>query len=266
MDRSLNSHVKDTRRFSEWVWFEGATAVLEGMGFCYNWDWATTAVPVTLSDGRRVSHVELPSILNARHFAGVAARNYAACSGGQFVEIYRPGSVCNVLLKADVVIGVGVITCEAGGTYAGYFRYAGFQGEGSAVPLQTVSAATTAAVCSAALQEGLPSGLVDVVTVTAAGGAKTCMVGGLTVIDGVALTDAHATFTMANGTISGLRKKFYCAVDLGNSYDFIVTVAGIQVDGSTTLATLVIDDIGDEDTLEWAGDWYEKGRVGCTVT
>jgi hypothetical protein len=92
------------------------------------------------------------------------------------------------------------------------------------------------------------------------------MVGGTTVFAGVALVDADATFTVANGTISGLRKRFVCIADLGDAYDVIVTVNGIQVDGSTALQTLVIDDINDEDTLEWTGDWYEKGRVGTTVT
>jgi hypothetical protein len=265
-NRSLNGYVKQENRIPAWVWFEGATALKEGQGVCYNWDYGTA----TAKDGRRYNRVELPTILNARYFAGVAARDYTAKSGGQFIEINIPGSVCNILCATTSSIGVGVLTCEAGGTYAGYFRYAGFQGEGSAVPLQTVVGTTSAPlVCLAKLQEGVPSGLVEVVTAAVIGGAITCMVGGvsyLTTVGAAEFTTAHATFTMADGTISGLRKKFYCLVECGATYDFIVTVNGIQVDGSTALQTLILDDVADEDTLEWTGDWYEKGRVGTTVS
>ncbi|MFA5186694.1 MAG: hypothetical protein WC551_09480 [Patescibacteria group bacterium] len=262
MDVSVNAPIKQKRTISEWVWFEGATALLEGQGVCYNWDYGTA----TAADYRRCNRVELPTILNARYFAGVAARNYSAKAGGQFIEIYKPGSCCTILSKASTTIGVGILTCEAGGTYAGYFRYAGLPGDGSAVPLQTVDRSATAGACEAILQAGEPSGLLDVVTLTADGGAVACMVGGTTVFAGVALVAADGTFTVANGTIPGMRKRFVCLADLGDAHDMIVTVNGIQVDGSTALQTVVLDDINDEDTIEWTGDWYEKGRVGASVT
>ena len=261
-DRSINAYEKQPSALSAWVRFEGATALKEGQGVCYNWDYGTASA----SDARRMNRVEVPTILNAPYFAGVAARDYSAQSGGQLIEIYLPGSVCEILGKVSATIGVGIYTCEAGGAYAGYFRKAGFQGQGSAVPLQTVDRSSTAGTILAKLQEGPQSGLVEVVTLTAAGGAVACMVGGVTVVDGVAITDANATFTVADGTKAGQQKKFICIADLGDSYDLIVTVNGIQRDGSTALQTLVMDDADDEDTLEWMGDWFERSRVGATVT
>jgi len=259
--RSLNAYQKQADTISAWVWFEGATALLEGQGVCYNWDYGTASA----SDARRGNRVEVPTILNAPYFAGVCARDYSAQSGGQLIEIYLPGSVCSVLCKVSTTIGVGIFTCEAAGTYAGYFRYAGFQGRGSMVPLQTADCSTDAGLVLCRLQEGEESNLVQVVDADT-GGAIACMVGGVTVLDATGTPGSHATFTMADGTKPGQRKKFVCVVDYGDTYDFVITVNGIQLDGATALQTIVLDDDGDEDTVEWVGDWYERGRVGCSVT
>ena len=267
--QAVNAPLGKADTFSKWVWFEGngatAQTLYRGMGCCYNWDYGTA----TANDPNRGNRVELPTILNARYFAGVLARDYVVPATGTFVEIYTPGSVCAVRSKASTTIGVGILTCEAGGDYAGYFRYAGFEGAGSCVPLQTVDRGTTAGSCLAALQVGPQSGLLEVVVAAVAGGAVVCMVGGvsvLTTVGAAELDAAHATFTMADGTIAGLRKKFKCIVDCGGTYDFIVTVNGIQLDGATALQTYVLDDEDDEGTLEWNADWYEKGRAGATVT
>jgi hypothetical protein len=227
---------------------------------CYNWDYGNAANV----DARRTNRVELPSILNARFFAGVLARDYTIPIGGTFVDIYLPGSSCNILAKASATIGVGILTCEAAGDYAGYFRYAGFQGEGSAVPLQTKDRSTDAGLVFARLQEGEPSGLVQYIDVDT-GGAMTCMVGGTTVLDATGTPGSHATFTMADGTIAGLLKKFICVVDYGDTYDFVITVNGVEQDG-TALATVVLDDENDEVTLQWWGDWSERLIVGATKT
>ena len=259
---AINSPLQKGDTKSAWVWFGGATALLEGQGVCYDWDRGDAAVV----DPSRFNRVEVPTILNAPYFAGVAARSYSAQSSGQLIEIFLPGSTCSVLARATAVIGVGVLTCEAGGTYAGYFRYAGFEGRGSCVPAQTLDTVDAAAKLLARLQDGPESGLVDVITLAADSAAVTCMVGGVTVFAGVAMTGAHATFTMADGTKAGQRKKFVCAIELGDTYDAIVTVNGIQLDGSTALQTIILDDADEEDTVEWNGDWYEKGRKGCTVS
>ena len=255
--RSVNAHEKKADTISAWVWFRGATALLEGQGLCYDWDYGTAAD----SDARRGNRVEVPTILNAPFFAGVAARAYSAKSGGQFIEIYVPGSVCDVLAKVSATIGVGIYTCEAGGTYAGYFRVAGFEGRGSAVPLQTVDRSLTAGLVLCRLQDGGESGLVEVVTPAA--GAITCMVGGVTRF-AVATCSSDATFTMADGTKADQRKKFVCDATITTS-DVVITVNGIQLDGATALTTAKFDAAAEEVTLEWCGDWYCRGVAGAAI-
>lgn len=271
---ALNAHVKKSPAKSLWVWFGGSTALLEGQGVCYNWDYGTAAD----EDGRRFNFVEVPTILNARYFAGVAARAYSARTGGQFIEIYGPGSVCNVLSRASTTIGVGVLTCEAGGTYAGYFRYAGFEGEGTVVPLQTVDRSSTAGNCQAKLQEGPPSGLVEsVVANTDAlldGGATTFMVGGVSYIDANISTGADATATLADGTVPGLKKAFVCRA-AQTTGDVVVTVtSGIEgianADPTDTLATITLNADLEECTLHWdsfdtSGVWVITHTVGATI-
>ena len=123
------------------VWYSGTDALKQGEGVCYNTDYATTALPVTAIDASRMNRVERPTSSNNRAFAGVAARDYSAQSGGQFVEIFEPGSVCLIALGADTVINTGMLTAQAnGGSAAGRFSDQGFPGRGSAIPLQTVTA------------------------------------------------------------------------------------------------------------------------------
>jgi len=265
---AVNSHEKKPKAFSEWVWFTGSTALKEGQGVCYDFDSGTASA----ADGRRSNRVELPSITNARYFAGVAARDYAAVTGGQLIEIYGPGSWCNIYAKANCTLGSGRLTCEAGGTYAGYFRYAGFEGEGSAVPLQTVNRASTAGKVFAKLEEGPASGLLEVVTPTA--GAITCMVGGVTLFAAADIA-SNATFTLADGTLHGQRKCFSAIGEIATS-DIVVTVtSGIQGvannSPTTALATITLSADEHETVLEWLGVnaagglWVCQYNLGSTL-
>lgn len=261
MDCSINSPLALGNVKQLDVWFEGngasAQTVLEGQGVCYNWDYGTAATRTPA----RYNRVELPTILNARHFAGVLAQGYTVPAGGRVVTIYAPGSVCNVLSRVANTIGVGLTTCEAGGTYAGYFNLGGFEGEGTAVPLQTVDRSSTAGLVLAKLQEGPPSGLCEVLTCTA-GGATAMMVGGTTFF-ATATPATDATFTVANGTLPGLKKRFYI---VGNQTtgNIVITINGIRVDGSTALVSDTMDTAAEEITLAWNGDWYCTGIVGGT--
>jgi hypothetical protein len=122
----------------EVVWYSGTDTLLEGEGVCYNTDLGTATLP----NARRGNYVERPSSSNNGAFAGVAARSYIGKTGalnGRMIEICIPGSVAKVALGVDTVLGVGRITCQAGGA-AGRFVDAGFAGRGSAFPLQTVTA------------------------------------------------------------------------------------------------------------------------------
>lgn len=274
MDMSINAHEKNENRNVLWVWFEGSTALLKGQGVCYNWDYGTA----TASDARRTNRVEVPTILNARYFAGVAARAYSAKTGGQFIEVNGPGSYCEILAAATTVRGTGELTCEAGGTYAGYFRYRGFEGEGTAVPLQSVSGTVgSPLVCLAKLQEGPPSGLVeDVATNTDGlldGGATTFMIGGVSYISADISTGGDATFTLADGTTSGLKKAFVCQSSQTNDVVINVT-SGIEgvanADPTNALATVKLNADLEETMLQWRafdtnGLWYIQHTVGATI-
>lgn len=264
MDMSVNGPQKQARTISECVWFEGPTALKEGQGVCYNSDYGVA----TAADARRYNRVELPSQANARSFAGVAAREYAAHAGGQLVEIFRPGSVCNILANANLTISSGLITCQAGGALAGYFTRAGFDGEGSAVPAQTVDRSATAGKCLALLCVGSPSGLIEVVTCAPAGGATVFLVGGVTYLAAVTLA-ADATNTLANGTISGMRKKFVVEGTQTTNNVVVTVTAGFQgllnASALVALATLTMDTIGGASLLVWyEGAWqlmYNKTNV-----
>ena len=260
MDRSVNAPQKKGNTISAWVWFEGTTLLLEGQGVCYDYSYGIAAT----ADARRTNRVALPTILNAPFFAGVAARNYTAQTTGQLIEIYLPGSTCNILLKANVVIGVGRITCQAGGTYAGYFTNEGFQGQGSAVPLQTVTAASTAAKGLALLEEGSQSGLQETLTTTA-GGATTFMAGGVTHF-ATATNATSPTNTPVAGTKWGQRKRF--VVDgTQTTSNVVVTYGGtaMKYDNTTTLATITMGTTGSDSTVEWVGYWHLVANLTSSI-
>ncbi len=151
MDKSTNGYTKCANAIVEWVWLENSTALLEGEAVCYNTNYGTA----TARDGRRCNRVELPTSSNNKAFAGVAARNYPAHSGGQFIEIYCPGSKgVNVALGVSTVIDTGKLTFTVGqssglGTEAGRFVKQGFGGRGTIVPRQTVTALVEASMIGA---------------------------------------------------------------------------------------------------------------------
>ena len=138
-DQSVNAPQASPNPIVEWVWYEGTDALLEGEAVCYNTDYgtATTRTP------ERANRVERPSLSNNKAFAGVAARDYAARSTGQLIEIYVPGSKgVNVALNVDTVIDTGLLTFTAGaaGSHRGRFYSGKHRGRGSAIPRQTVTA------------------------------------------------------------------------------------------------------------------------------
>lgn len=138
MDASKNSHVKDQNVIREMVWYEGTDAIMEGEAVSY----LIATGTATAKDGKRSAHVNRPTTSTNRAFAGVAARNYPANSGGQFIEINCPGSKgVNIALGADTVLNTGILTFTAGsGTAGGRFVKGGFEGRGSAWVRQTVTA------------------------------------------------------------------------------------------------------------------------------
>jgi len=49
MNKSTNAPQKQAPVIPQWVWFEETTALKEGQGVCYNWDYGTAET----ADGRR---------------------------------------------------------------------------------------------------------------------------------------------------------------------------------------------------------------------
>ena len=259
---SINAPLKQAQGEKAMVWFGGSTALKQGQAVCFNWDYGTDA---TVASGERMNRVEVPTILNAPYFAGVTVCAYSASTGGRMIEIYLPGSLCNIWSNADTVIGVGRLTFEVGGASAGYFRDTeGFPGEGSCVPLQTATRASTAGTCLAMLETGRQSGGIERVLVVASS-AIVCMVGGVTMFTGASI-GGDSTFALVQGTYENQLKKFYVRTAI-TSNNMVVTPAtdGIRMDGSTALDTITMNAADETITLGFFSDrWCTQGVAGAT--
>lgn len=267
VSHALNAHVKQSRTISVFLWFNADTALKEGQGVCYDYNYGTAAD----YDARRFNHVEVPTILNAQYFAGVAARPYAAVIGGQFIEIFLPGSICNIWTTVDTVIGVGTLTVQAAGANAGMFTSAiGLEGRGTAEVMQTVTAGS-GSLAMARLQDGPESGLQETVVIATAGGAVTgWMIGGTTTLDLTALTDADATIVLADAAKGpGQRKAFYVSANAAAN-NVVITVTSGTLWAGTALSTITMDGLTDLTSLEWSGlgagaTWVVRANVGSVL-
>ncbi len=259
---ALNSYEKQNATFSAWVWFEGITALLEGQAVCYNYDYGTA----TDSDARRRSKVEVPSITNAQFFAGVCSRKYAASATGQMIEIYLPGSLCNVLgiaSASDTVVGVGRLTFEITSAVAtnGTFRYSGLPGEGSCIPMQTVDVSEAQLILALLDPPGRPSGGLEVIAIVDNGAIGTVMVGGTTLVTGATIGAGDCTYTLPDATRDGLRKKFKVITTEIATNDLVVTVTTGRSHAlaDTGLATATwagaSTTVDAQVTLEWDEAW-----------
>jgi hypothetical protein len=191
------------------VFFTGSTAVTQGYGVCYDKDYddGTDDADAVDAWGKRDKAVAAPTTTNNNAFAGVAVRSYTAVTGGQWIDIYEPGSNCLVyIVDNSATIGENnYVTCLGGSSAnAGKFTATPlpFMGKGVARVMQTL---TEAGLALAELIDGEESGLVEIIptaTLTA-GGAITCMIGGVTFFDGAAtpLTDCTFTFIQSKPII-----------------------------------------------------------------
>ena len=151
------------------VFMTYTAAVSAGYPVCYDFDnvntyqnESTAAIALTTgADSRRIC-VEKPSVFNNLHFAGVIAKDYPAGTSGQWIEIYPPGSICNIRLCSVidahmVVTGTNINTGEllTFEVDKWFFNKAGFAGKGSAEILQLASGPN---LCMAELQTGEQSG------------------------------------------------------------------------------------------------------------
>lgn len=125
----------------------GTAALKKGHGMCFDLDYANadvTGEKVTDPFGARgLKVIEKPSNSNNMAFAGVLTQNYPArTSGMQIVELALPGGCAMIAQRFASTINGESLACHAGGGDAGIFGLRGFRGRGSAIPLQTLTAAT----------------------------------------------------------------------------------------------------------------------------
>lgn len=240
------------------VFYTGSDAISEGYAVCFDKDYGVA----TDVQEERSSRVAKPDNTNNNSFAGVATRDYSAVSGGQFIEIFEPGSYCRIYVDASVTIGENTfVTAQVGGGGSGTFEVAnpGFQGRGTARVMQT---RTGAGLIFGELMDGAESGLVETIQAVSAT-AVPMMKGGLTLVTGGITIATDSTDTLADGTFQGMRKAIKLVGTL-TTQDYLVTVTnGEQLDGATDLASLEFDGAGDFSVLEWlASKWRLIQNVG----
>jgi len=131
----------------------GTAALKKGDGMCFDLDYVTTDTGETATDpfgARGMKVVEVPKSSNNGAFAGVLTQNYPARSSGmQMVELALPGGCAMISQRTTSTINAGLLTCivaenDSGVTTLlnGKFGFGGFPGRGSAIPLETLAAAT----------------------------------------------------------------------------------------------------------------------------
>ena len=165
---AINAPLKKGNIKPLWVWFTGVGALKEGQGLCYDAHGIVAggyAVEGT-ADARRYNKVALPTADLAGHFAGVASRAYSAKTGGQLIEIYGPGSVCNVLTYnvTTVLANSTALVCSydatgTTGSCAGTFKTGAATGKAGALALQSKTGTAAFALVLAVLQEGAQLGV-----------------------------------------------------------------------------------------------------------
>lgn len=128
------------------VFYTGSDAIERGIGLCYDLDYLTTTTDETAADAfqARGKVVAKPDTTNNLAFAGVTAAAYAAKSGGQFIEIYEPGSWCMIQTAIATTINSTRLTCIASSAaaVAGRWGAGALPGRGSALALQTMANAS----------------------------------------------------------------------------------------------------------------------------
>lgn len=139
---------KEARTIKRRVFFSGNGALFQGVGLCYDRARSAASGPqfpattATVYDETRDNVVALPATANRGDFAGVTSTSYTAVTGGQWIEIFEPGSVCPIATDIATTINVTQLTCMVNAD-PGVFGLKGNPGRGTAIALQTTLTATT---------------------------------------------------------------------------------------------------------------------------
>ncbi len=235
------------------VFLTYTAAVSVGYPVCYDFDnvntyqnEADTNIALTTAAQSRRICVEKPSRFNNNHFAGALARDYAANTAGQFVDIYPPGSICTIRLASAALADPTVTVLPSRntgqlltfGVDKWYFKKSGFPGSGSAMTLQTITgtAASVPTTAMAELQTGTQSGGYQELKVYS--GTITLMIsnnaftrGGVTeilsAVDGSDGTKAAITthYTLTDGDYIGQKKLFLIDTSTGYTvFELIICI------------------------------------------
>lgn len=270
---------------TERVYYTGSDTLLEGYALCYNFNASdVSAENLVLSAGAdeecaaRRLQVAKPSYLNSLHFAGVVSGKCTGFVGPGWVEINKPGSVCNIFCNADAdqagtnSVNTGQVLTFSTGQY--YFKYAGLPGAGAALVLQDVDRSTTAGLVMAELLVGYPSGGYNIVissqmfagaTVSTGGSVTKFPPAGITALHVTALTaDVTLLLKGAMGKWVGQTKIFRVLGTLDGGDDFLVSVSlGHRAIASTLLAmgdaaiVASLDAAGEQIMCVWTGNRWE---------
>lgn len=131
------------------VFFTGDTALKKGQAVI--WD----LVPPAGAEGGVGQAVKMPSASYKMPFAGVVLESKDAKTGGQWVDIALPGSVCKCLVGCAVTAGVSVVTFSQNGLFGqrqnatlpvsgGTATVVTQSGTGTAIAIETQSVAAEA--------------------------------------------------------------------------------------------------------------------------
>lgn len=239
------------------VWFSGSTALVKGQGLCYDRDYTTTATGQTATDayGGRDNIVAVPASGNNMDFAGVTVRAYAAKTGGQVVEIFEPGSICEILVGQDTTNGTTLLTCSADSVDAGRFTLQGLPGKGTAKALQTVASGNLFESFTGAATAAYSGG---VTTITATGIGTACGYGGTFVTGARLVVLGGADDTTGGDASSGEMATVGTYTILTAPTADTVTIATDIGDVDITCYVLPADDVY---CLAYL---YEDGESGLT--
>lgn len=149
-----------TRRVELYNASASAVTFRKGTAVCYDRDYATTETGQTAADpwGGRDFRVLPPDETNNMWFAGVLAERVTIPAlSSKSVEIFEPGSICEIALAAFGAGGTAftidstMVTFGCTGTAAtrGLFGRAGLPGRGSAIALETLAGGLAAGASAA---------------------------------------------------------------------------------------------------------------------
>jgi len=155
MVRNLTSYMNSFHEIVGEFIYRGTAALKKGYGMCFDLDYYTSTTGQAVTDAfgaRGLKVVEVPSASNRQAFAGVLMNDYPADPDGKvrIIRLAMPGGCAMVSQRVASSINTKLITCTLGiGTAAnsssinGVFGHGGFRGRGSAIPLETLAAATS---------------------------------------------------------------------------------------------------------------------------